>query len=269
MSVTAELFRPDLVASDLDGTLLTPELEILARAAPTRLPALAAAGVPFLICTGRMFRSARRVAAQLGLTARADRLLPGGHGRRPGHGTHACCTGRIDGARGGRGRASPARPRPPPQRLHRRPSSTWSSSTSGRGATPSTPRWASRSWTTSPPKSRRGRRPSSSSSAIRPTWTCLLPQLQEEWRGRLYVARSQASYIELAAPGVSKSGALQWLCDRQGSAARAHGRLRRRPRTTSTCCAGRGWAWRWPRRRRRCACAADLVVARAGPARLC
>jgi HAD superfamily hydrolase (TIGR01484 family) len=44
----------------------------------------------------------------------------------------------------------------------------------------------------------------------------LLPRLQEEWRDRLYVARSQASYIELAAPGVSKSGALQWLCDREG-----------------------------------------------------
>jgi hypothetical protein len=26
-TVTAELFRPDMVASDLDGTLLSPELE--------------------------------------------------------------------------------------------------------------------------------------------------------------------------------------------------------------------------------------------------
>src|SRR5665811_2018655 len=44
----------------------------------------------------------------------------------------------------------------------------------------------------------------------------LQPRQQEEWRDRLFVARSQASYIELAAPGVSKSGALQWLCDREG-----------------------------------------------------
>ena len=65
--MTAELFRPDLVASDLDGTLLTPELE-LSPELPGALAALEAAGVLFLICTGRMFRSARRVAAQLGLS---------------------------------------------------------------------------------------------------------------------------------------------------------------------------------------------------------
>jgi hydroxymethylpyrimidine pyrophosphatase-like HAD family hydrolase len=43
----------------------------------------------------------------------------------------------------------------------------------------------------------------------------LLPLLQEAWHGRLYVARSQPSYIELAASGVSKSGALQWLSERE------------------------------------------------------
>ena len=43
--MTEELFRPDLVASDLDGTLLTPELES-APGLPAALAALAAAGSP-------------------------------------------------------------------------------------------------------------------------------------------------------------------------------------------------------------------------------
>ena len=46
----------------------------------------------------------------------------------------------------------------------------------------------------------------------------LLPGLQERWRDRLYVVRSQASYIEIADPRVSKSGALAWLCARLGVA---------------------------------------------------
>ncbi len=59
-------FRADLVAADLDGTLLdfghriTPGI-------PEALARLRAAGVPTVICTGRMFRSARLVAARLGV----------------------------------------------------------------------------------------------------------------------------------------------------------------------------------------------------------
>jgi Cof subfamily protein (haloacid dehalogenase superfamily) len=65
------LFRPELVASDLDGTLLPPTLEIEPRTL-TGVTRLRAGGIPFVICTGRMFRSARRVAAQFGL---ADGLI--------------------------------------------------------------------------------------------------------------------------------------------------------------------------------------------------
>jgi Cof subfamily protein (haloacid dehalogenase superfamily) len=61
------LFRPDLVASDLDGTLLPPSLEFLPETA-AGVARLRAAGVPFVVCTGRMFKSARRVIARLGLT---------------------------------------------------------------------------------------------------------------------------------------------------------------------------------------------------------
>ncbi len=46
----------------------------------------------------------------------------------------------------------------------------------------------------------------------------LLPRLQRLWRDRLYVVRSQASYIEIADPGVSKSGALARLCRELGVA---------------------------------------------------
>ncbi len=44
----------------------------------------------------------------------------------------------------------------------------------------------------------------------------ILPGLQERWRGRLYVTRSQAGYIEFTDASVSKSGALAWLCARLG-----------------------------------------------------
>ncbi len=40
----------------------------------------------------------------------------------------------------------------------------------------------------------------------------ILPGLQERWCERLYVVRSQPEYIEFADAGVSKSGALEWLC---------------------------------------------------------
>ena len=44
----------------------------------------------------------------------------------------------------------------------------------------------------------------------------ILPGLQRRWRGRLFVTRSQAEYIEFVDAGVSKSRALDWLCRSQG-----------------------------------------------------
>jgi Cof subfamily protein (haloacid dehalogenase superfamily) len=64
--MTATLFRPDLVASDLDGTLLPPDLEFTPQTI-AGIAALRAAGVVFAICTGRMFQSARDMAARLDL----------------------------------------------------------------------------------------------------------------------------------------------------------------------------------------------------------
>ena len=58
--------RPQLVACDLDGTLLGPEL-VFAEATKAGVGALLAAGIAVVICTGRMLASARPRAAELGL----------------------------------------------------------------------------------------------------------------------------------------------------------------------------------------------------------
>jgi Cof subfamily protein (haloacid dehalogenase superfamily) len=65
-SVEVAFTRPELVASDLDGTLLSSALE-LSDLTTAGVAALTAAGIPFVIVTGRMFRSARPMAARLGL----------------------------------------------------------------------------------------------------------------------------------------------------------------------------------------------------------
>jgi len=62
------LFRPDLIASDLDGTLLPPSLEFLPQTVAA-VARLRAAGLPFVVCTGRMFKSARHMLARLGITS--------------------------------------------------------------------------------------------------------------------------------------------------------------------------------------------------------
>jgi Cof subfamily protein (haloacid dehalogenase superfamily) len=60
------LWRPALVACDLDGTLLSPKLE-LASDTIAGVARLREAGVTFVICTGRMLQSARPMAARLGI----------------------------------------------------------------------------------------------------------------------------------------------------------------------------------------------------------
>jgi hypothetical protein len=211
--VTAELFRPDLIASDLDGTLLTSELEP-ATDLPAALAALETAGIPFLICTGRMFRSARLVAARLGLR----------------HGTIVCYQGAMIATLGSG------------ERLLHKPMD-------GEVAAEVVRRvrdlgrhlnayidddlyveelddWARRYAeyaevglaVVDDLEAEVIARPPTKMVIISDAADVevLLPRLQEEWRGRLFVARSQATYIELAAGGVSKSGALQWYCDREG-----------------------------------------------------
>ncbi|HEY5388856.1 MAG TPA: Cof-type HAD-IIB family hydrolase [Thermoleophilia bacterium] len=211
--MTTALVRPDLVACDLDGTLLTSELEFSPEL-PAALAALEAAAVPFLICTGRMFRSARRVAAQLGLVrgpivcyqgamvvdlATGERLL-----HRPMDGQMAAEVVRRLRVLGRHLNAYID------DQLYVEQLDDWARRYAEYAevgielvddlAAEVTARPPTKFVVLSEPAD----------------VDVLLPLLQEEWRGRLFVARSQASYIELAAPGVSKSGALQWLCDRDG-----------------------------------------------------
>ncbi len=58
--------RPRLVASDLDGTLLPPDLHI-APALVAAIEELRRAGVMFVVCTGRMVKTATAVAKSLGV----------------------------------------------------------------------------------------------------------------------------------------------------------------------------------------------------------
>ena len=170
----------------------------------------------------------------MGLRRRPRRLLPGRHGGRPRRRATA---------------AAPCR-----WRRKTRPRSCAVCACSGGTSTPtSTTRctwsevdeWARHyaeahrggARTRSPISRRRSlRRPPTKLVAItdaddvdaHPARTC-----RRRWRDRLFVARSQPEYIEFAAGGVSKSGALQWLCDRLGlrrerAVACGDGRQRRR-----------------------------------------
>ncbi len=211
--MAAHLFRPDLVASDLDGTLLTPELEA-SPALPGALAALAAAGVPFLICTGRMFRSARRVAAQLGLA----------------RGPIVCYQGAMV-ADLGTGECLLHRPMDADVavavvRRLRDLGRHLNAYIDDQLYVEQLDDWARRyaehaevgiELVDDLAAEVAARPPTKFVVLSEPADVdVLLPRLQQEWGERLYVARSQASYIELAAAGVSKSGALQWLCDRGG-----------------------------------------------------
>jgi Cof subfamily protein (haloacid dehalogenase superfamily) len=211
--VTAELFRPDLVASDLDGTLLTPELEFSPEL-PEALAALEAARVPFLICTGRMLRSARRVLAQLGLC----------------RGLIVCYQGAMvaDLGTGERLLHRPIDGEVAAEVVHRLRNlgRHLNAYIDDQLYVEQLDEWA-RQYAEFAEVGIEVVDDLAVEVAARPPTKfvvlsepadvdVLLPRLQEEWQGRLYVARSQASYIELAAPGVSKSGALQWLCEREG-----------------------------------------------------
>jgi Cof subfamily protein (haloacid dehalogenase superfamily) len=211
--VTAELFRPDLVASDLDGTLLTPELEVAAQL-PGALVALEAAGVPFMICTGRMFRSTRRVAAQLGLTRGLVICYQGAMVADLGTGEYLLHR-RLDGEVAA---AVVRRLRELGRHLN--------AYIDDQLYVEELDEWA-RQYAEYAEVGIEVVDDLAAEVAARPPTKfvvlsepadvdALLPRLQEEWGERLFVARSQPSYIELAARGVSKSGALQWLCDRDG-----------------------------------------------------
>ena len=206
--------RPDLVACDLDGTLLAPELTIPAGLRES-LGVLREAGTPVVVCTGRMFVSARRVAARLGLV----------------EGPIVCYQGAMvaDLATAEVERHQPIAPVLAAEvvrearRLGRHLNAYVDDVLYVEEVDDWARRYAENAEVTvecvddlealvldSPP--------TKFVVLSEPEDVDLLvPLLQELWRGRLYVVRSQASYIEIADPGVSKSGALAWVCDRLGA----------------------------------------------------
>jgi Cof subfamily protein (haloacid dehalogenase superfamily) len=205
------LRRPDFVASDLDGTLLSPALE-----APPDLPAaiaaLRAAGVVFAICTGRMFGSARAVAARLGLN---DGLI-------------VCYQGAMiaDLATGERVLHQPivASSAVEVVRDVRKLGRHLNAYIDDHLLVEQIDEWANRYAEYSEvvleqvddlEEEVRARPPTKFVVLSTPADVDeLVPALQRRWRGRLAVTRSQSEYIEITGPAVSKSGALQWLCDR-------------------------------------------------------
>ena len=210
---SAALFRPDLVASDLDGTLLPADDDDLPRTRRA-IDRLRVAGIPFLICTGRMFCSARRVAAKLGLTegpvicyqgalvadlATGEYLL-----HRPMNGEVAAEVVRHLRELGRHLNAYID------DKLLVEELDDWARfyaehTEVGIEVVPDL-------------EAAVAARPPTKLVAISDPADVerILPELQERWRGRLYVTQSQAEYIEMADASVTKSGALRWLCAREG-----------------------------------------------------
>lgn len=205
--------RPELVASDLDGTLLAPDLT-LAPALPRALRALAGAGVVFAICTGRMFRSARAVAARMGIR---DGLVVCYQG--------AMVADLADGStlRHVRMEAEDAAAVVRNLRVLGRHVNAYIDDEMyvdevDRWALHYTRHTGVELHEVADLEAEVLRRPPTKLVAITDAddVTRILPDLRRRWRDRLFVERSQPEYIEFAAGGVSKGGALQWLCDRLG-----------------------------------------------------
>ena len=208
------LFRPDLVASDLDGTLLPPSLEFLPQTV-AGVARLRAAGLPFVVCTGRMFKSARHTLARLGITS----------------GPIVCYQGALV-ADLGSGAWSRHLPIPPHLaadvvRVMRELERHVNVYVGDELYVEHDDRWG-RSYaeyaevgmnlvadlltvvSTPPTKIVIATDPDDV--------TRLLPELQERWQGSLYVTRSLPHFIEISDPQATKSAALAYLCDRLSAA---------------------------------------------------
>ncbi len=201
------------MAADLDGTLLPPDLVFAADLAPA-LVALQEAGVAFAVCTGRMFRSVRRVVAGIGLTSGLVICYQGAMvadlatGDRVVHRT-------MDGAAAA-GVVRDAR------RLGRH----LNAYVDDQLYVEQLDDWARRYAEFAEVGVERvddlealvlSRSPTKLVLTTSPDDVrVLLPGLRERWGDRLYVTQSQPEYIEFADGAVSKSGALQWLCDARG-----------------------------------------------------
>ena len=205
--------RPDLVAADLDGTLLPPDLVFAANVAPA-VAALQASGATFVICTGRMFRSVRRVVAGIGLTSGLVICYQGAMvadlatGERLVHRT-------MDGAAAAE-----------VVRETRRLGRHLNAYVDDQLFVERLDDWARRYAEFAEVGVERvddlaalvlSRSPTKLVLTTSPDDVpALLPGLRRSWGDRLYVTLSQPGYIEFADGAVSKSGALQWLCDERG-----------------------------------------------------
>ena len=205
--------RPDLVAADLDGTLLPPDLVLSEETAPS-IAAMQAAGVTFVICTGRMFRSVRRVAAQIGLTTGLVICYQGGMVADLGSAerlAHHVMDGRTAGD---------------VVREARRLGQHINAYIDDRLYVEELDAWARRYAEYAEVGVNQVDDLATAVEARPPTKLVLttgpdnveriLPGLQRRWQGRLYITRSQPEYIEFVDGAVSKSAALQWLCDTRG-----------------------------------------------------
>jgi Cof subfamily protein (haloacid dehalogenase superfamily) len=208
-------FVTALAAADLDGTLLAPD-KSHTEGLPESFARLRAAGALTVICTGRMLRSARLVAARLGVhegpvvcyqgAVVAD-LADGGEWRHVRmRGSVAAEVVRHVTAMGRHLNAYVD------DLLYVEQVTDWAR------------RYAEQVeveiHTMDDMAAELERRPPTKLLLVASSADveAILPGLQERWRGRLYVTRSQAEYIEFTDASVSKSGALAWLCERLGVA---------------------------------------------------
>jgi Cof subfamily protein (haloacid dehalogenase superfamily) len=214
--ITADGLRvthPLLVACDLDGTLLSPGLEFAAGLLES-LERLQESGTAVVVCTGRMFVSARRIAARLGLHKGPIICYQGGM-------VADLATGDVLYHK----RIEPEAAAEVVSELRRlgrhlnayvddglyvEVRDAWAREYAERAE-------VGIEGVLDLEQLVRARPPTKFVVMSEPEDVDeLLPRLQDLWRGRLYVVRSQASYIEIADPSVSKSGALAWLCERLG-----------------------------------------------------
>jgi Cof subfamily protein (haloacid dehalogenase superfamily) len=214
--VSAESLLPagyvaDLVAADLDGTLIDPDGSFPA-GLPQALTSLRTAGVRTVICTGRMFRSARLVAARLGMTAGPVVCYQGAMIADLGGGEPLLHT-RMDG----RTAAEVVRH---VRDLGRHLNAYIDDVLYVDQVTEWARRYARQVevdiHAVDDLEAEVAARPPTKLVLVTSAADveAILPGLQERWRGTLYVTRSQAEYIEFVDSSVSKSGALAWLCDR-------------------------------------------------------
>ncbi|HMK93156.1 MAG TPA: Cof-type HAD-IIB family hydrolase [Thermoleophilia bacterium] len=212
-AVMPPAFRPALLAADLDGTLIDREIS-WADGLPEALARVRAAGVPTVICTGRMLQSVRRVAARLGVT----------------EGPVVCYQGALvaDIGSGEWLRHTPMRADAAAEvvRHVRRMGRQLNAYIDDRLYVEEVTPWARRYAehvevgidAVPDLEAEVLRRPPTKLVVVTSAddLELILPGLQERWAGRLYVVRSQPEYIEFTDVSVSKSGALAWLCERLG-----------------------------------------------------